>query len=221
MNGIHGVPVSFVLEQFDAVLSDIPVDVIKTGMLHTPAIVDAISERLSDSSRLIPLVVDPVMVAKGGAQLMERESIAVFTDTLLPLCYLVTPNLPETEKLLGRPIKNESQMEQAARDLHSMGAANVLVKGGHLAGTESVDILFDGANIHRFAAERLFSSSTHGTGCTYASAISAFLAQGEPLKVAVQRAKDFITGAIRLARHFGKGHGPVNHYLAAHESIKQ
>ena len=106
-------------------------------------------------------------------------------------------------------------MEQAARDLHALGAANVLIKGGHLTGRQSTDILFDGSECHHFTAERIFTSNTHGTGCTYASAIATFLAQGEPLPVAVEKAKEFITAAIQLARPLGKGHSPVNHYPAA------
>jgi len=111
-------------------------------------------------------------------------------------------------------------MEQAARKLHAMGAANVLLKGGHLSGGDAVDILFDGQTIYRFSSERFFTSATHGTGCSFASAIATYLAQGEPLKEAVRRAKLFITSAIHLARPMGKGHGPINHYLAAKESEK-
>ena len=219
VSSIHGLPPSFVLDQLDTVLSDIPIDVIKTGMLHTPAIIAAVAERLRDRKILIPLVIDPVMVAKGGAALLEREAVQVFCDQLLPHAYLLTPNIPETERLLGRVVKTEQEMEQAARDLHSMGAANVLVKGGHLSGSKSTDILFDGSQCHVLSSERFFTSNTHGTGCSYASAIAAFLAQGEPLLQAVEKAKKFISAAIRLARPLGKGHSPVNHYLASQELL--
>lgn len=218
VQSIHGLPASFVKDQITAVLSDLPIDVIKTGMLHTPAIISMLAEQLTEQSRLLPAVIDPVMVAKGGAHLLERDAVAVFISELLPRAYLLTPNLPEAERLLNRRILNVHEMEQAARQLHEMGAANVLIKGGHLSGSEAQDILFDGTTLHRFNAERIFSSSTHGTGCSYASAIASFLAQGEPLIEAVRRAKLFITTAIRLARPMGKGHGPVNHYLAAKES---
>ncbi len=143
----------------------------------------------------------------------------MFCDQLLPLAYLLTPNVPETERLLGRAIKNESEMEQAAMELHALGAANVLIKGGHLTGRLSTDILFDGSRCHHFSSERIFTSNTHGTGCSYASAIAALLAQGEPLLTAVERAKQFITSAIRHARSLGKGHGPVNHFMAARELL--
>lgn len=217
VHSIHGLPPSFVKDQLQAVLSDLPIDVIKTGMLHTPAIISLLAEQLSEQPRLLPAVIDPVMVAKGGAHLLERDAVTVFVQELLPQAYLLTPNLPEAERLLNRRITTIAAMEQAARDLHALGAANVLVKGGHLTGAEAQDILFDGSTIHRFTADRIFTSATHGTGCSYASAIASLLAQGEPLTEAVRRAKQFITNAIRLARPMGKGHGPVNHYLAAKE----
>ncbi len=221
VSSIHGLPPSFMLDQLDAVLNDIPIDVIKTGMLHTPAMIAALAERLGERKVLIPLVVDPVMVAKGGAPLLESEAIQVFRDMLLPMAYLLTPNVPEAERILGRTIKNESEMELAARDLHKMGAANVLVKGGHLSGRSATDILFDGRRCHHFSSERFFTGNTHGTGCSYASAIAALLAQGEPLLTAIERAKFFIASAIRTARSFGKGHGPVNHFMAAQELMKK
>ncbi|MHB8058852.1 MAG: bifunctional hydroxymethylpyrimidine kinase/phosphomethylpyrimidine kinase [Desulfuromonadaceae bacterium] len=217
---IHGLPPSFMCDQLDAVLSDIPIDVIKIGMLHTPAMISALAERLSEQKIFIPLVIDPVMVAKGGAALLECEAVSVFSAQLLPLAYLLTPNVPEAERLLGRSIKNEAEMEQAAIDLHRLGAANVLVKGGHMAGRLSTDILFDGSRCVRISSERIFTSNTHGTGCSYASAIAALLAQGEPLLTAVERSKKFITSAIRTARTLGKGHSPVNHFMAARELLQ-
>ena len=219
VSSIHGLPSSFVCDQLDAVLSDIPIDVIKTGMLHTPAIISALAERLGDRKVIIPMVIDPVMVAKGGAALLEREAVQVFCDQLLPMAYLLTPNVPEAERLLGRSIKNDSDMERAASELHTMGAANVLIKGGHMTGRLSTDILFDGTQCHHFSSERIFTSNTHGTGCSYASAIAALLAQGEPLLKSIERSKAFIGTAIRTARSLGKGHSPVNHFQAAHELL--
>jgi hydroxymethylpyrimidine kinase/phosphomethylpyrimidine kinase/thiamine-phosphate diphosphorylase len=217
VSSIHGLPPSFVLDQLNTVLADIPIDIIKTGMLHTPAIISALAERLAECKVLIPTVMDPVMVAKGGAALLERDAVRVFSQQLMPQAYLLTPNIPEAERLLDRTIRSGAEMERAARDLQALGAANVLVKGGHLSGRESTDILFDGRQCHSFSSDRTFSSNTHGTGCSYASAIAAYLAQGEPLLQAVEKAKKFITDAIRLARPIGKGHSPVNHYLAAQE----
>ena len=221
VSSIHGLPPSFVRDQLDVVLTDIPIDVIKTGMLHTPAIISTLAEYLGERNVIVPMVIDPVMIAKGGAPLLEREAVQVFCDQMLPLAYLLTPNVPEAERLLGRAIRNEAEMEKAAVDLHAMGAANVLVKGGHLTGRTSTDVLFDGSACHRFTTERIFTSNTHGTGCSYASAIAALLAQGEPLLTAVERAKQFITSAIRHSRTLGKGHSPVNHFLAARELLQQ
>ena len=220
VSSIHGLPPSFVCDQLDAVLSDIPIDVIKTGMLHTPAIISALAERLRQRNVIVPLVIDPVMVAKGGAALLECEAVQVFADQLLPLAYLLTPNVPEAERLLGISIKSESDMERAAIALHAMGAANVLVKGGHMNGRLSTDVLYDGKRCHHFSSERVFTSNTHGTGCTYASAIATMLAQGEPLLKAVERSKSFISSAIRSSRSLGKGHSPVNHFMAARELLQ-
>lgn len=220
VSSIHGLPPSFVCDQLEAVLSDIPIDVIKTGMLHTPAIISALAERFRERKIIMPMVIDPVMIAKGGAALLEREAVQVFTDQLLPLAYLLTPNIPEAERILGRSIKNEAEMELAAIDLHALGAANVLVKGGHMTSRLSTDILFDGNKCHHFSSERIFSSNTHGTGCTYASAIATLLAQGEPLLTAVERSKSYISSAIRCSKSLGKGHSPVNHFLAARELLQ-
>lgn len=217
VTSIHGIPPSFVRDQIEAVLSDLPIDVIKTGMLHTPAIISLLADYFSDQQRYYPLVIDPVMVAKGGASLLELDAVTTFRQNLLPQAYLLTPNIPEAERLLNCRLQSQASMEQAARELHQLGAANVLLKGGHMSGREAVDILYDGQNFYQFSSERFFTSATHGTGCSFASAIATFLAQGEPLREAVHHAKNFISTAIRLARPMGKGHGPINHYLAAKE----
>jgi hydroxymethylpyrimidine kinase/phosphomethylpyrimidine kinase/thiamine-phosphate diphosphorylase len=216
VTAIHGVPVSMVEDQLDAVLSDITVDVVKTGMLYSAEIIDAVAMKLREYRRKI-VVVDPVMIAKGGAHLMDRDAVNALRDLLLPATYLLTPNVPEAERLTGITITGEETMEEAARKLHGMGARNVLIKGGHLPEGESVDVLFDGSAFVRYPVPRILTKNTHGTGCTLASAIATFLAQGIPLPAAVAKSKDFITSAIRLARPMGRGHGPVNHYLAARE----
>ena len=220
VTAIHGVPASFVAEQLDAVFRDIPVDVVKTGMLFSVEIIEALAEKLALYGKRM-LVLDPVMVAKGGSNLITEVAVAKLVETLLPDAYLVTPNVPEAELLAGLSIRGEDDMERAARELHRMGARNVLLKGGHLSGQEATDILFDGKVVHRYTSRRFDTNNTHGTGCTYASAIAAFLAQGEPLPVAVGRAKAFVSEAIRLAVPLGQGHGPVNHFLAAQRVITQ
>jgi len=217
VSAVHGIPATFVAEQLEAVLCDLPVDVVKTGMLLSADIIEVLADKLVEYKRQM-VVVDPVMVAKGGAHLLDREAVDTFRERLLPLSYLLTPNIPEAERLTGLSIRDEAGMEEAARALVAMGARNVLVKGGHLPAGDAVDLLFDGGGFTRFTAPRFLTRNTHGTGCTYASAIAARLAQGEPLRQAVARAKEFVTAAIRLAHPLGKGHGPVNHFLAARET---
>jgi hydroxymethylpyrimidine kinase / phosphomethylpyrimidine kinase / thiamine-phosphate diphosphorylase len=190
--------------------------VVKTGMLFSPEITALVADKLREYDRKI-VVVDPVMTAKGGGSLMAKESLIILKERLIPGSYLLTPNIPEAERLTGLSIMDEEGMQQAARALCRMGARNVLVKGGHLPEGRAVDILFDGSAFVRFPVPRILTRNSHGTGCTLASAIAAFLAQGEPLPRAVARAKDFVTLAIKLAQPLGKGYGPVNHFLAARE----
>jgi hydroxymethylpyrimidine kinase/phosphomethylpyrimidine kinase/thiamine-phosphate diphosphorylase len=216
VSDIHAPPPSFVGEQIDAVLSDIPVDVVKTGMLYSPEITALVADKLHEFNIKI-VVVDPVMTAKGGSSLLARDALIVLKERLIPLSYLLTPNIPEAEKLTGLVIVDEEGMQAAARLLCRMGARNVLIKGGHLPEGIALDILFDGSGFTRFVVPRILTKNSHGTGCTLASAIAAFLAQGEPLQKAAARAKEFVTLAIKLAQPMGKGRGPVNHFLAARD----
>jgi hydroxymethylpyrimidine kinase / phosphomethylpyrimidine kinase / thiamine-phosphate diphosphorylase len=218
VSGIHAVPALFVAAQLEAVFSDIPVDVVKTGMLFSREIIATLADKLTAYDKKL-LVLDPVMVAKGGSRLIGEDDVATLVERLLPLAFLVTPNVPEAEALTGVTIVDEESMHRAAQLLLAMGARNVLIKGGHLPGQESVDILFNANGSQRFSAARIATCNTHGTGCSYASAIAAFLAQGEPLPLAVARSKQFITTAIGLAVPLGGGHGPVNHFAAAHKII--
>ena len=217
VSSIHSLPPSFVEHQMEAVLSDFPVDVVKIGMLNSGEVITSVVDKLNEFNMKI-VVLDPVMAAKGGASLMDRDAVGVLRSTLLPLTYLLTPNIPEAERLTGTVIRGEEEMAVAARLLHGMGARNVLIKGGHLLEGESVDLLYDGSAFTRYAVPRILSKNTHGTGCTFATAIASYLAQGEPLPEAVRRAKEFITTAIKNARPLGRGHGPVNHFVAARET---
>ena len=219
VSSIHPVPPEFLAAQIDAVLSDIPIDVVKVGMLFSPENTAVLSEKINRYG-IEMVVLDPVMSAKGGLALIEEEALCVLKKRLIPLCYLLTPNVPEAERLTGLSITDAAGMELAARALHLMGARNVLVKGGHLSEGVVTDILFDGTGLTRFTAPRVLSRHTHGTGCTLASAIASFLSQGEPLPGAVLRAKLFITRAIKFAQPLGKGHGPVNHFLAARDQAE-
>ena len=212
VSGIHPCPADFVAEQVETVLGDIGADVVKTGMLFSAEIVTLVGQVLQRHGLLA--VVDPVMIAKDGAPLLQQQAIEAVQKELLPHTYLLTPNLPEAEALSGFPVVNEQDMRRAARKLQSLGARNVLLKGGHLQG-DAVDILLEGETFHRVTAERLTTRNTHGTGCTYSAAIATYLAQGLPLTKAVGCAKGFITKAIRTATELGRGHGPVNHFVAA------
>ncbi len=215
---IHPVPSAFVQQQLDAVLEDLAPEVIKTGMLLDAEKVRLVARCLKQHG--LPAVVDPVMIAKGGAPLLRREAVAACREELLPCCYLLTPNLPEAAELTGMPVVSEGDMERAGRRLQQMGARNVLLKGGHLDG-EAVDLLFDGGTLHRLPAPRIAGRNTHGTGCSSASAIAVLLAGGQPLPRAVALAKEFITEAIRTATDLGAGHGPVNHFIAAQRLLNR
>lgn len=212
VDAIEPVQAGFVSAQIDAVLSDIGTDTVKTGMLNWGGNIVRIARAIQQ--RALLAVVDPVMVAKGGAKLLDQEAIDSLLAHLVPRSYLLTPNLPEAETLTGLPVETEEEMEQAGRSLQELGARNVLIKGGHLQG-EAVDLLFIGDQMHRLAAPRIDTRNTHGTGCTYSAAIATFLAQGYPLLKAVERSKRFITLAIEHAVDCGQGHGPVNHFRAA------
>ena len=209
VQGVQLTPPEFVAAQLEAVLADIGADAAKTGMLGTAAIIEAVAAGLA-KYQVPRLVVDPVMIAKSGDKLLADEAVAALKSRLLPLTYLLTPNLPEAEVILGRPVQTEADMVEAARALAGLGPQNVLVKGGHLAG-RPVDILFDGENIHRFEGERIESQNTHGTGCTLSAALATLLAQGYSVREAVGRAKRFISRAIAAAEPLGQGNGPTNH----------
>jgi hydroxymethylpyrimidine kinase/phosphomethylpyrimidine kinase len=208
--GVHPVPLEFVRAQFEAVAEDIGADAVKTGMLHSAELVELVAGLLAGEKA--PLVVDPVMVAKGGDRLLSEDAIAALRGRLLPLARLVTPNLDEAEALLGRPVRDQAAMAEAAHDLVAMGAGAALVKGGHLR-EDPADVLHDGREVHVFSAPRLDTPHTHGTGCTLASACAALLAQGWELAPAVARARLLVRRAIAGGLAIGHGHGPV-HALA-------
>ncbi len=211
VHGIHEVEPDFVRRQIRVVLDDIGADCIKTGMLHRREIVDAVADELEAAGASIPMVVDPVMVAKGGARLLDEDTGARFIERIVRRARVLTPNLPEAEALTGRTIASVGDMEAAGRQLLDMGCAAVMMKGGHLQGDELTDLLVTGDGIRRFTGRRIHSRHTHGTGCTLASAIAAGLAAGMDLGDAVARARDYVQAAIRTAPGLGQGHGPLNH----------
>lgn len=203
-------PPALVAAQIDAILSDIGTDAVKTGMLANSHIIQVVADKVNEHG-LENLVVDPVMVAKGGDQLLQEEAVAALKKLLIPLATVVTPNLPEAGVLVGRSVESLDDARQAARDIVAMGARVAVVKGGHLEG-DAVDVFYDGRELREFTATRVGTTSTHGTGCTFASAIAAGLAQGMAVEQAVGQAKEYVTDAIRKAVPLGGGHGPLNHF---------
>lgn len=197
-------------DQLEAVFGDIRVDAVKIGMLPDKAAMQAVSGALK--KYLPPIVVcDPVMLATAGAELMKSTALGTFVSEILPCCTMLTPNIPEAEALIGGKISSAEDMKSAAVKICSLGAAAVLVKGGHLTGA-ALDILYDGERFYEFSHARIKSSATHGTGCTLSSAIAAYMARGESPERAAALAKEYLTGAIEHGLNIGKGHGPTNHF---------
>lgn len=216
--GVYPVPAAFVAQQMEVVLDDIGADIVKTGMLPDEEIIGAVARVVTARRERPALVVDPVMVAKGGARLMSGPAEAAIVRDLLPLAKLVTPNVPEAEALTGLAIRTEGDLVAAGEALVSMGARAALVKGGHLDGPEVVDALVRPGTAPLLVRHaRLTTRHTHGTGCTLASAIAALLARGVMLDAAVTRAIDYVTRAIQAAPGLGGGHGPLNHAWAIPE----
>lgn len=209
---IYPVPPKFVARQLEAVLSDIGADAVKTGMLWTAGVVHVVAKKIKEYN-ISKVVVDPVIMAKGGRSLMQDKALEAIVKKLLPLAFVVTPNIPEAERLTRAKIKSVDDMKKAAVLIHKLGAKNVLIKGGHLSGAEkagAVDILYDGDKYYEFSAPWIDTPNTHGTGCTFASALAAEIARGEDIIRAVEKAKKLVTGAIKNSLKIGAGHGPVN-----------
>lgn len=204
------VSTALVVAQIEAVAADIGADAVKTGMLASAAIVQAVADAVRRLN-LPNLVVDPVMIAKGGDRLLETEAVDAIRSQLLPLARVVTPNIPEAEVLSGISIRSLDEMRDAGRRILALGPRVVLVKGGHLQWDEAIDVAVTAAGDEAFRAERLPTRHTHGTGCTLASAIAANLALGLNEMDAIGRAKRYVTDAIRRAPGIGRGHGPLGH----------
>jgi hydroxymethylpyrimidine/phosphomethylpyrimidine kinase len=213
--GILPVPVEFVEQQIDAVLGDLGADAVKIGMLYSAELIEMVARKLAEYG-VERIVLDPVMVAQSGDKLLRDDAVEALKSKLIPLAEVLTPNVPEAEVLLGRKIGGPREMPGAATDLMRLGCRNVLVKGGHLEGLESEDVLVlgDGGKVVLFGGERVETRNTHGTGCTLSSAIAAHLAKGETVQDAVGNAKSYIAAAIRAgaAYRIGQGHGPVHHF---------
>jgi len=212
VTAVHEIPTDVIAAQIDAVVTDIGVDVVKTGMLSSAEIIETVAAKAREH-RFDLLVVDPVMVATSGAKLLRDDAVESLVSRLLPLATVVTPNVPEAEVLAGRSIASKDEMRDAARAIGALGPRYVVVKGGHLdALNVSTDLLFDGIEFAEFESERIDTTSTHGTGCTFASAVAAGLSLGRSLHEAVSLAKGYVTEALGDAFPMGRGHGPVSHF---------
>ena len=209
--GVMAVPVEFVQQQMRLVLSDIGADCVKLGMLANSGIINAVADVLEAEGRGIALVADPVMVAKGGANLLDPEAVSTYKRRLPILTTLLTPNVPEAEALTGLTIRDRLEMRHAAEMLLTLGPQAVLLKGGHMEGDTVIDMLATVEGIEEIRSPRLDTPNTHGTGCTLASAIAAGLAQGLSLSPAVHRGIRYVHEAIATAPGLGTGHGPLNH----------
>ena len=209
--GVYDIPPQLVYEQIRVVVEDIGVDAAKTGMLSNTEIVLAVARAVKDL-KIPNLVVDPVLRAKSGDTLLREESFETLVKEILPLALVVTPNVPEAEALCGGEIRSTREMELCARKILRMGPKAVVIKGGHMKSDKAVDLYYEGGGeFHYFVSERVETGNTHGTGCTFSSAICALLARGLNLKLAVRKAKDFVKNAIEKNPNLGRGHGPLNH----------
>lgn len=212
VTAVHDLPVRIVEAQLDAVFEDFEIAAVKTGMLSSSQIVDSVTRKIKQYHANLNLVVDPVMVAKSGHPLLQQDAIDHLKTALFPLALLVTPNVHEAEQLSGIEIKSLADAKQAAKAIHKLGSRHVLIKGGHLLVEKGTDLLYDGRFFNLYKGEFLDTPHTHGTGCTYASAIAAQVARGKSLPDAVQAAKTYVTEAIRHHLAIGHGKGPTNHF---------
>jgi len=209
---IYNVPSSFIAEQIKVVLRDIGADVIKIGMLSQPEIIKVVCDTLEDEAPEVPIILDPVMVAKGGASLLSEEANDALKTLMVPRALVLTPNIPEAETLAGIVAPRVEEAEDLALALSILGPQAILLKGGHRDGEEVVDLLMEGGQVVEiYTSARINTVHTHGTGCTLSSALAVGIAQGLTLRNSVKRAREYVQEAIRTAPCYGKGHGPLNH----------
>lgn len=217
---IQDISPDMIKKQIDAVFEDIDVDAVKIGMLSEPCCMLAVVEKMNEYKPK-NIVVDPVMYAKNGCPLMNPNAIDLLIEKVIPISDIITPNIPEAEKISSIEIRNIEDMKKASKIIYNMGPKNVLIKGGHSVG-DAIDILFDGQNFYEFKTERINTKNTHGTGCTFSSAIASNLAVGKNMNEAVKNSKDYITMAIKHSLPIGKGYGPTNHFYQLYkEGLKE
>lgn len=221
VEAVYPIPLDAIEKQIDAVTTDIGTDAVKTGMLFDSNIIELVAAKIT-KYKWDNVVVDPVMIAKGGASLLQREAIAALKHQLIPLATVITPNIPEAEELTGFSIHTMEEKKEAARTLHSFGVKHVIMKGGHGEGNDLVDLLYDGNDFFTLESKRLNTKNTHGTGCTFAAAMAAALAKGMSVHKSFEIAKRFVYLAIKYDLNIGKGHGPTNHWAyAEHGTSKE
>ncbi|MFU0790452.1 bifunctional hydroxymethylpyrimidine kinase/phosphomethylpyrimidine kinase [Cerasibacillus sp. JNUCC 74] len=219
VQNVHHIPIEMLKDQLESVFSDMPVHSVKTGMIANESMMKIIAEQLPKTNA--SYVMDPVMVATSGDALIAEEARDFLKEQLLPLAKVVTPNIPEAEFITGQKIHDIDDLKEAAREIvEKHGAQAALVKGGHMQG-DAIDYLYDGNTIHTFHSERIHTKNTHGTGCTYSAAITAYLSKGLPLYEAVKQAKQFVTAAIKYSFPLGAGNGPTNHWGIRKERVEQ
>ncbi len=211
VTGFRALSPRLVSAQIEAVLGDIGADAVKIGMLAGPGIIRAVASCLK-KFRVRNLVLDPVMIAKSGHALLAENAVSALIKELSGLALIVTPNAPEAEKISGRPVRCAKTAREAAKAIYALGPGFVLIKGGHLKGSVCRDLLYDGREFREFGSRRLNTRNTHGTGCTLAAAIAAYIARGERVPEAVEYARAYVNGAMRYSFGLGKGHGPLNHF---------
>lgn len=212
---IQDVTPDMIKKQIDAVFEDIEIDAVKVGMLSTPQCMRAVAEKLMEY-KPANVVIDPVMYAKNGCPLMEPTAVDTLIKVIIPFADILTPNIPEAEKIAGMRISSVADMEAAAKKICAMGCKSIVVKGGHATGS-ALDILFDGENFYHFETSRIATKNTHGTGCTFSSAIASQLANGLSVNEAVQKAKSYVTTAIEHSLAIGKGNGPTHHFYELYQ----
>lgn len=211
VQGVYPIGTDFVRDQIHSIGVDLSPDAVKTGMLYSAELIETVTSKIVEFG-WYNLIVDPVMIAKGGETLLQKEAIEAMKRHLLPLALCVTPNIPEAEVLTGLKIETMEDRKEAARTIHGFGARTVVIKGGHQDGEATDDLLFDGVDFHVFSSKKIITKNTHGTGCTFSAALTAETAKGKTIFEAVQLAKDFIQAAIEEDMEIGSGHGPTNHW---------
>ncbi|MGM7685138.1 bifunctional hydroxymethylpyrimidine kinase/phosphomethylpyrimidine kinase [Cytobacillus sp. Hm23] len=211
VQGVFPLTVEAAIQQIDSIATDLAPDAIKTGMLFSSELIKAVANKISEY-RWQHIIVDPVMVAKGGATLLQEEAVTTLKKYLIPLAYVITPNIPEAEIIADIKINNLDDRQNAAKMIHELGAQNVIIKGGHDVDDIVVDLLYDGDEFYEFHNKRIETRHTHGTGCTFAAAITAEIAKGKAIYEAIETAEAFIQAAIKHELGIGSGHGPTNHW---------